>query len=148
MATIKDSKGQPLIIADPEHLEPGFIANDDWFQEKHIPQVDGSTKVVLPKPNFSVAEVAKVFFAEDPDWLRWRLKKSEQNPNGFFVLDGQPLPDRRTDNGTKYGFRYYTLGDIEKMAHALCQNGAISGARLLQIMGIIKNMLKLYGHIA
>lgn len=139
---------QPVIIADPEHFEDkGFIAKDEWFQEKHIPQVDGTTKVVLPTPNFTVAEVSKVFFAEDPDWLRWRIKKTEQNPHGFFILDGEPLPERRVQNGSKYGFRYYTLADIEKMAHALAQNGAISGARLTHIIGIIKNMLKLYGHI-
>lgn len=139
---------QPLIIADPEHLEEGFIAKDEWFQEKHIPQVDGTVKVVLPKPNFTVSEVSKVFFAEDPDWLRWRLKKTAESPHGFFVLDGKPIPEHRIDNGSKYGFRYYTLADIEKMAHALAQNGAISGARLLHIMGIVKNMLKLYGFVA
>lgn len=143
----KNQGAQPLIIADPEHLEEGFIAKDEWFQEKYIPQADGSTLMVLPTPNFSVSEVAKVFFAQDPDWLRWRLKKSKGNPHGFFVLDGKPIPERRTDNGTKDGFRYYTLSDIEKMAHALAQNGGISGARLMHIMGIIKNMLKLYGHI-
>lgn len=143
------SKAQPLIIADPDHYgDEGFIAKPEWFEEKHIPQADGSVKVVLPKPNFTVAEVSKVFFGEDPDWLRWRLKKSEENPDGFFVLDGQPIPERRVQNGSKYGFRYYTLTEIEMMAHALAQNGAISGQRLTHIMGIVKNMLKLYGHIA
>lgn len=144
MAGRKGTKAQPLIIADPEHLEEGFVAKDEWFREKKIPQVDGSVLTVLPKPIFTVAEVAKIFFAEDPDWLRWRLKKSEQNPHGFFVLDGKPLPDRRTDKN----FRYYTLADIEKMAHALAQNGGISGARLIQIVGIIKNMLKIWGFVA
>jgi hypothetical protein len=142
------SKAQPLIITDPEHFgDKDFIAKEEWFQEKHIPQADGSVKVVLPKPNFSVSEVAKVFFAEDPDWLRWRLKKSKENPHGFFVLDGQPIPERRTQNGTEHGFRYYTLVEVERMAHALAQNGAISGQRLTYIVTIIKNMLKLYGHI-
>lgn len=136
------SKAQPLIIADAEHFEDkGFIAKDEWFLEKRIPQADGSVKVVLPKPTFTVAEVSKVFFAEDPDWLRWRIKKSDQNPHGFFVLDGEPLVERRTEKN----FRYYTLADVEKMAHALAQNGAISGQRLTYIVSIIKNMLKLYG---
>lgn len=142
------TKAQPLIIADPDHFnDKGFIAKKEWFEEKHIPQADGSVKVVLPKPNFTVAEVSKVFFAEDPDWLRWRLKKTKDNPHGFFVLDGQPVPERRIQNGSEHGFRYYTLHEIELMAHALAQNGAISGARLETIISIIKNMLRLYGKV-
>jgi hypothetical protein len=144
MPTAK-SGAQPLIISDPENFgENDFIAKDEWFQEKKIPQVDGTVKTVLPKPTFTVAEVSKVFFAEDPDWLRWRLKKTEDNPHGFFILDGEPLPDRRTDKN----FRYYTLADVEKMAHALAQNGAISAQRLSHIVGIVRNMLKVWGKIA
>jgi hypothetical protein len=138
---------QPVITTPYEHArDRSFVAKDEWFPEQKIPQADGSILTVLPKPTFTVAEVSKVFFAQDPDWLRWRLKKSAQNPHGFFVLDGKPLPERRTTTSTP-GFRYYTLADVEKMAHALCQNGAIAGAELVHIITIVKAMLILYGFI-
>lgn len=143
MATFK-SGAESLIIADPDLFnDADFIAKDEWFEEKKIPQADGSVLTVLPKPIFTVAEVAKNFFAEDADWLRWRLQKSETNPQGFFLLDGEPLVARRTPSN----FRYFTLADIEKMAHALAQNGAINGAKLTQIVIIIKNMLRLWGFV-
>lgn len=136
---------QPLVIATPEEaVSDSFITKPEWFEEKTaVDAVTGKKTKVLPHPTYTVAEASKFFFAQRADWLRWRLKKSDENPDGFFMLDGVPLADHRTDAG----FRYYTLADIEHMAHALCQNGGIDGARLQQISVLIRTQCRMYGYI-
>lgn len=137
---------QPLVIATPEEAygPQGFVTDPAWFEEKVVTDAaTGKTKKILPEPNYTVSEASKFFFAQKPDWLRWRSKKTKENPDGFFVLDGEPLPDHRTDAE----FRYYTLADIERMAHALAQNGGISGARLKHITTLIRTLCKMYGFI-
>lgn len=137
-------KMQPAIVVPDEHFgDTGFIMKDEWFVEGKSVDENGKEHIEPPMPHYGVAEAAKFFFGKSADWLRWRSKKSEQYPNGSFVLDGEPLPDRRAD----YNFRYYTLADIEKMAHALMQAGAIDGARLANIITLVKYEAKLYGLI-
>jgi hypothetical protein len=103
-----------------------------------------------PEPNFSVQEVAKTFFGRKADWLRWRYK-SDQNPrkpelpakhpHGFFVLDGKPLEPKTTEAGA----RYYTLADIERMGHALCQNDAIDADTLTYVVDVAVAVALLHG---
>lgn len=82
-------------------------------------------------PRFSTSEVAKFFFARSPHWMRWRERK------GDFVIDGQPVVPERTEAN----IRSYTLGDVERLAHALATNHAITtwqlmlALRLLQLQG-------------
>lgn len=134
----------PLILQDEQHYEnQRFITEERWFQETLIPQPDGSVKRILPTPTYTVQEAAKFFFGKGADWLRWRSKKTPENPEGFFILDGKPLPDHRTDAG----FRYYTLADIERMAHALAQNGGIDGGTLNTIVKLVKSSCHLYGYV-
>lgn len=135
---------QPLVVASgKDRIEREFFTDPDWFQETLVPQPDGSYKKVLPNPTYTVQEAAKFFFGKGADWLRWRTKHTPDNPQGFFVLDGEPLPDRRTDAG----FRYYTLADIERMAHALAQNGGIDGGTLQAIIDQVKTSCRIYGYI-
>jgi hypothetical protein len=137
-------KTKPHIVAQKDHYaDRDFVMKDEWFVEKTSVDEQGVEHIEPPVPHYGVAEAAKFFFGKSADWLRWRSKKTEQSPNGFFTLDGNPLPDRRGD----FNFRYYTLADIEKMAHALAQNGAIDGGRLETIITLVKAEAKLYGHL-
>jgi hypothetical protein len=94
----------------------------------------------LPHPNFSVQEAAKTFFGRSSDWLRWRYREGRDLPDGYFVLDGVILEPKRNPKGQ----RYYTLADIERMAHALVQNGAIDGQVLANILEIVLQVARLY----
>ncbi len=86
-----------------------------------------------PLPAYTVQETAKLFFGKGPDWLRWRYRSATHFPKGYFVLDGVILEPKRTESDN----RYYTLADIERMAHALVENGAIDGTRFSLILQII-----------
>lgn len=96
----------------------------------------------FPKPNYSIQEAAKFFFARTSDWLRWREKPNPDAgyPEGYFILDGEKLQGHRT----RAGNRRYTLADIERMAHALAENSAISGYELTIIIMLVKWQARLY----
>jgi hypothetical protein len=97
-------------------------------------------------PHYSVQEVAKFFFGRTADWLRWRYLSDEKtdkktgeitpakHPDGYFVLDGVPLEPKKSLTG----YRWYTIADVERMAHALAQNGAIDGWQLDNIVNLVK----------
>jgi hypothetical protein len=147
--TRKRQNPEPMIpvVLSEEGLadERKFVMQDEWFKEQHIRQADGSIKVVLPKPTFTVQEVAKAFFGVDPEWLRYRLGNERPNdPDNYarsmFYLDGELVGDRRTPSG----FRYFTLADIEKMGHSLVQQGAMSAGRLGHVVMIIKYVAKMW----
>lgn len=135
---------QPLIVADEVHLtDKDFVTNPDWFLEDSFIDGDGVTRKILPTPNYTVQETAKFFFGKSSDWLRWRSKKTPDNPDGLFIINGEPLPDRRTD----VGFRYYTLADIERMGHAMAHGNGIDGATLNNLIGLIKYSCRQYGYL-
>ena len=94
-------------------------------------------------PNFSVNEVAKTFFGLGPDWLRWRYhpSRSDRHPQGYFVLDGKLLEPKRTP----HNIRYYTLPDIERMAHALTENGTLDGEQLVAVIQVLRGIARIYG---
>lgn len=87
-------------------------------------------------PHFSVSEVAKIFFARSSHWVRWR----EDDKVEGFVLDGVVLKTPRTEQGA----RYYTLPYVERMAHALAQQGAISGAQLANTLTTVEAIAKVH----
>jgi hypothetical protein len=95
-----------------------------------------------PKPTFGAQETARVFFGKGADWLRWRYRPSDSGnyPDGYFVLNGVVLEPKRTPAGQ----RYYTLADIERMAHALASNEAIDGERVATIVAITLWVARLY----
>lgn len=86
-----------------------------------------------PLPAYTVQETAKLFFGMGPDWLRWRYRPAKSFPQGYFVLDDVVLEPKRTSTGN----RYYTLADVERMAHALVENGAIDGAKFSIILQLV-----------
>jgi hypothetical protein len=92
---------------------------------------------VTREPMFTVSEVAKVFFARSPHWIRWRERKD------YFVLDGERVGGQRTDEGA----RRYNLADIEKMAHALAEKGAINGAQLTNALLLVQTEARVWGYI-
>lgn len=147
---------QPLVISTHDVLHPDgkrFFLDDSMFP------VDDEG---MYYPRFSVQEASKTFFGQGPDWLRWRMRPEKpsrrtgdsKHPDGFFLLDGKPLEFKRLavpPTSKKYGdpnavtARYYTLADIERMAHALAQQGIIDGLRLANIMVIVRCCARLYG---
>jgi hypothetical protein len=91
------------------------------------------------KPVFPIAQVAKTFFARSADWMRLLGQKQDQQ-GGVLELDGQALVVKRTDTGS----RYYTLVDIERMAHALLEHGRIDGDRFNAAINIVRWMAYQY----
>lgn len=92
----------------------------------------------LPHPHFSVQETAKAFFTRSPWWLRWRYRDDSRPA---FVLNGVSLVPKRTPTGN----RYYTLADIERMAHAMADAEMINGERLVQILTLVLTQAAMYG---
>lgn len=128
---------EPLIVAEPEMLvQPGrrFLLDDGMF---------ATDRKGLLTPHFSVQDVAKFFFGNGPDWLRWRMRADNERgrPDGYFLLNGKPLEFKRTEAGA----RYFTLADVEKMAHALAQEGGIDGLQLNYIVTLVKTCAKVHG---
>ena len=79
-------------------------------------------------PTFTTGEVAKFFFARSVHWLRWHERK------GDLVLDGVPIVIERD----KSNIKRYTLGDVEKIAHALTTNGLITPMHLIQSLRVLR----------
>lgn len=97
-----------------------------------------------PKPSFGAQEAAKIFFGKGPDWLRWRYQSAPPNhPDGYFVLGNKILEPKRTESNQ----RYYTLADIERMAHALAQNDAIDGVQVVTAISLALLISRNYGII-
>ena len=107
-----------------ERLDRYFWLWDDQFS------LDDDNR---PRPNFSVQEAAQAFFGKTSWWLRWCYRAAPGKPNGSFVLNGVLIVPKRTAKGS----RYYTLADIERMAHALAEGRSISGEKVAQIMSIV-----------
>ena len=104
-----------------------------WLYDSMLP----TNRLGEPKPKFSIATVAEVFFGRSPDWLRWAGKKN----NDVFMVDDQPLEIKRTEAGN----REYTLVDIERLANALLQMGKIDGTKFAVAIGIVRLMAYQYG---
>jgi hypothetical protein len=129
-----------IVVRDADLGVVATPAGKYWFYDEMFP-VDKNGRQV---PSFSVQEVSKFFFGRNPDWLRWRYRSDErtlksgevrgEHAHGFFVLDGEPLEPKRT----KTGYRYYSLADVERMAHALAQNGALDGMQLANIIALVR----------
>lgn len=90
-------------------------------------------------PYFSVTEAGKVFFGRSGHWIRWRERE------GFMSLDGEQVGTSRS-NG-QMGYRRYSLSDIERMAHALAQTGAIDGSQLLHTLRVVQAMARIYQYL-
>lgn len=88
-------------------------------------------------PTFSVQEVAKAFFGRSSHWIRW------QEREGTLVkADGQPIGGR-----TPTYSRYYTLSDVEEMAHALYRRSLIDEGQLILALTNARNVALMTGVI-
>lgn len=136
---------EPLVVVDVDLLTPPD--RRFWLDPETIPDT----------PTFKVKEVAQIFFGKSVDWLRWRMRPDDkrvtdprtgktkvipgEHPEGFFVLDGVPLEFGRTASNS----RYFTLADIERMVHALLQQGSIDGRTANLSMRMVVTCARLHG---
>lgn len=115
--------GPSVVWVDPRIPTDTFMLAD-----KHATQ----------EPSMSASDVGKVFFARSPEWIQ----KHERERS--IVLDGVPVANRRTERN----HRIYSLYDVERMAHALAQNGIIDGQQLHQAMVVVRYMSYIWGYPA
>lgn len=87
-------------------------------------------------PTFEPGEITKIFFNRSSHWLRWRERQ------GHIVYDGEVVGSR-----TDVGSRYYTLGDVEKMIHALMQNGAVDAQRGYNALMVVRYIAIVHGYL-
>lgn len=73
----------------------------------------------LPEPNFTVHETAKLFFGKSSSWLRLRMRRTDDYPASWLVLDGVPMEIRRKDPDDPGSARLFVLSDIEPMARSM-----------------------------
>ena len=92
---------------------------------------------VSADPTFKVSDVAKIFFGRSSHWVRWLEGKDA------FTLDGVEVGTRRTEKGA----RVYTLADVEKMTHALAQQGKINGAQAANSLHIVQTIARVWGYL-
>ena len=88
-------------------------------------------------PTFKVSDIAKIFFGRSSHWVRWLEAKNA------LVLDGQEVGTRRTAKGA----RVYTLADIEKIVHALAQQGKINGAQAANALHVVQTVSRIHGFL-
>lgn len=119
---------EPLVIADPALLSP---PGQRFWTTPEMVDAKG-------RPTFPIGVVAEVFFARSVHWARLMQTK------GWMVLDDEPLDIPKTEAGAK-AFRLY---DIERMAHALADNGAIDGQQLSRTVLLVKTVGQNWGFLA
>lgn len=92
-------------------------------------------------PRYRIGEVAKVFFAKSPHWVRWRERSDA------FVIEGERWGPARA-GGTNLKARDYDLGDIEVMVRLLYKGKAISRRDHRLALAIVSSQAELYrlGH--
>lgn len=114
-------------------------------------------------PKFSVGEMSKFFFLRGSYWVRWLDRKAAEG-SGCPKCDGTgrlavhhkdgsegsrrcprcegagkvPWPDWGEARRTESGARYYTLSDIEALAHKVAQQGIITPADLRLTLLLVK----------
>lgn len=89
------------------------------------------------KPLYSVSEMAKFFFGRTSHWVRWLEGENKM------VLDDEALVPIRTNSNA----RKYDLAMVEKIAHALAENQAITVNQLRHALTIVKTQAQMYGYI-
>lgn len=120
-----------------------MIAGEPQIQIVHVFQhIDPSAMMladvdVSKVPVFRTRQVAIIFFQKSPGWLRWRDRQ------GFFVSENFHCEPARNDQNT----RFYTLADIEVLAHAFDEHGIIDAMHLEITLHIIRLIAIGYGVI-
>lgn len=145
------------------------IVSEDWIDPEYFMLLGIDT---TEGPRFTVSEVARVFFARSAHWVRWRQQRSYfvlcgdlSCPHEEIQLGGlsgtRKVPVTWIEgehcthcNGkavgtrlTKAGARSYALQDVEEMAHALAQRGAINGSQLRNTLMILRAVSENHGYL-
>ena len=104
------------------------------------------------EPHFTISELAKFFFNRSPGWIRWRERKGHFILNAVYdndkkewveTADSIVFGQSRTDEGA----RYYTLADVEGIAHALCQKRSISVTQRDLAILLVRIQVSVFGYI-
>lgn len=155
-----------IVVTDPRLPVDKFIL--DAVEERELGRLEEA-------PRFTVSEIAKVFFGKSPHWVRWREKKGffilDGSPDcthseGYqgidedtdleitkfrtLIIDGKCANCGGIDvtgHRTEVGARSYTLADVEKMAHALAQQGGINGAELGHALLAVQTVARVWGYL-
>lgn len=88
-------------------------------------------------PQFTVSEIAKVFFGRSSHWVRWLEGQKA------LMLDGKEVGTGRTAKGA----RVYDLADVEKITHALAQGRKISGAQAANALLVVQTVARIWGFV-
>lgn len=118
----------PVSVILDELSPPGggsFWTDPSWYDEK------------TGEPGYTLAEVARFFFARSRPWLNAHLWQ------GHLELDGDPVLLPRAPNG----YHRWRLYDVELTAHALAQGGHLDVRRLQYAIGIIKLVAQNYKYL-
>lgn len=134
-------KSQPVVYSDPRLIDPD--GDRRWMLEEEMIPTD---KAGMPIPMLRTKQVAGIFFGRKPSWMYFLFnprtfrgydgegKEIRQNVgHSYFLLDGQPMTFREDRHG-----RYYSLADVERIVHALIQQGRIDGATANRALLIVK----------
>ncbi len=89
-------------------------------------------------PCFSVGEVAKIFFARSPSWLRDAERAGQLTMPGV-DFDG---PKRRIAKSA----RFFCLEDIEKVDHCLMYHQLIPSYKFIAALKILQCMGQIWGY--
>ena len=88
-------------------------------------------------PFFATSTVSKVFFNRTGYWMRWRERI------GSTTLDGVAVEPRRSASH----IRQFTLADIERIAHALREEGVLDAGQLVNTLRALAAVGRIHGLI-
>lgn len=102
-----------------------FRLYDEDFEKETAPRYQPSNpEETLYRPHFPFGEIATWTFGKNTTWLRNQFKR------GVPELNGKPLAFRFITGRAGRPERRLTLPDIERLAWALYERGAIDGRTL------------------
>lgn len=137
---------EPIIIepykderkADPRKNR--FRLYDEDFEEETSPRYKPSSpEETLYRPHFPLGEIAPWVFGKNTTWLRNQFKR------GAPELIGKPLAFRSITGRAGRPERRFTLPDIERLAWALYERGAIDGIVLQRASQTLVSVAHQYG---
>lgn len=118
---------EDILGVGPDHEHLGLeISPDELLFPNGVP-------ATAEQPRLTTKEVATIFFARSPHWLR-ALERMWPKGQG-------PARVGRTEAGA----RAYTLADIEAIAHAAAQAGRIDMKRLRAIIAALASVAAIWG---
>jgi hypothetical protein len=116
------------------HLRPVYVVVDLDFPETGL-----LTNETMIGPYWSSQSVSMIFFARrGRKWLKDHFEA------GHVLLDGEPVEVPRSRNTD---FRLWRLVDVERVAHALAQNGYLPTDQLVRVLQIIRYIAESWAFI-